>query len=102
MDMYGELLQDSLNILNTWNNYFCQLLNVHGVNDVRQTEIYTAQLLVLEPSSFDIEIALHKLKRSKLTDTDQILAELVQALRSTNLLNLFRIATAVRGTCYCA
>ena len=29
-------------ILARWRNHFPQLLNVHGVNDVRQTEIHTA------------------------------------------------------------
>jgi hypothetical protein len=34
---YGELFAQSQNILITSKNYFCQLLNVHGANDVRQT-----------------------------------------------------------------
>jgi hypothetical protein len=50
----GDLLGDSHSILNRWKNYFCQLLNVHGVNDVRQTEIHTAQPLVPEPSSSEV------------------------------------------------
>jgi hypothetical protein len=36
-DESGGLLADSHNILNRWKNYFWQLLNVHGVNDVRKT-----------------------------------------------------------------
>jgi len=32
----GELGADSHSILARWRNYFSQLLNVHGVNDVRQ------------------------------------------------------------------
>jgi hypothetical protein len=62
-----------------WKNYFCQLLNVHGVNDVRQTEIHTAEQLVHEPSSFAVEIAIGKLKGYKSPGIDQILAELIQA-----------------------
>jgi hypothetical protein len=54
-------------------------LNVHGVNDVRQTEIHTAEPLVPEPSSSEVEIAIEKLKRYKSPGTDQILAELIQA-----------------------
>ena len=38
-DEKGELVADSHNILAMWRNNFSQLLNVHGVNDVRQTEI---------------------------------------------------------------
>jgi hypothetical protein len=33
----GDLLADSDSFLNRWNNYFCQLLKVHSINDVRQT-----------------------------------------------------------------
>jgi len=38
-------------------NYFCQLLKVHAVNDVRQTEIHTAEPLIPEPSCFKVEVA---------------------------------------------
>jgi hypothetical protein len=41
-DENGDLLSDSHNILNRWNNYFSQLLNVHNVSKVRQIEIHTA------------------------------------------------------------
>jgi hypothetical protein len=43
-------------------NYFSQLLSVHGVNDVRQTEIHTAGTLVPESSAFEIELVIEKLK----------------------------------------
>jgi len=35
--------------------------------DVRQTEIHTAEPLVLKPSYFKVEIVIHKLKRYKIT-----------------------------------
>jgi hypothetical protein len=54
-------------------------LNVHGVNDVRQTEMHTAEPLVSEPSSFEVEITIEKLKRYKLPSMGKILAELIQA-----------------------
>jgi hypothetical protein len=60
-------------------NYFCQLLNVREVNDVRQTEIHTTEPLVPEPSSSEVEIAIEKLKRYKSPGIDQIPAELIQA-----------------------
>jgi len=56
---------DSLNILAKCKNYFFQLLNAHGVNDVRHTEIHTAEPLVPEPSDFDFELAIEKLKSHK-------------------------------------
>ncbi|PNF36913.1 hypothetical protein B7P43_G08389 [Cryptotermes secundus] len=42
-DENGDLLADSHNILNRWRNYFSQLLNVHRVSAVRQTEIHRAE-----------------------------------------------------------
>jgi hypothetical protein len=42
----GDQLADSHSILNRRKNYFCQLLSLHGVYDVRQTEIHTAEPLL--------------------------------------------------------
>jgi hypothetical protein len=53
-------------------NYYSQLLNVHSVKDVKQIEIYTAESLVPDPSPFEVEIAIAKLKRYKLPGSDQI------------------------------
>jgi len=44
-------------------NYFSQLLDVHGVNDVRQTKIRTAKPLVPEPSAFEFEMDIENKKR---------------------------------------
>jgi hypothetical protein len=46
-------------------NNFCQILNVCGVNDVRQAEMCIAQPLVPEPRRFKVEIATEKLQRYK-------------------------------------
>jgi hypothetical protein len=61
-DEQGDLVVDSHSILARWRNYFSQILNVHGIIDVRQAEIHTAELLVPELSVSDIELAIHKLK----------------------------------------
>jgi hypothetical protein len=45
----------------------------------RQTEIHIAERLVLEPSPFEVEIAIAKLKEYKSPGSDQIPAELIQA-----------------------
>ena len=46
-----------------WRNCFFQLLNVYGVNGVRQIEIHTAEpLLVPEPRAFKVELAIEKVK----------------------------------------
>jgi len=42
-----------------------QLFSVHGVNYVRQTEMHTAEPLVPEPSNFDVEMAIEKVKKHK-------------------------------------
>jgi hypothetical protein len=34
------------NIVNRWNNYFYQLVNVHTVSDVGQIEVHSAEPLV--------------------------------------------------------
>jgi len=36
----GDLVIDSHSILARWRDYFSQPFNVHGVSDVRQTEIH--------------------------------------------------------------
>ncbi|PNF22122.1 hypothetical protein B7P43_G06799 [Cryptotermes secundus] len=78
-DENGDLLADSHYILNRWRNYYSQLLSVHRVSDVRQTEIHTAEPLVPNPSLFEVESAIAKLKRYKSPGSDQIPAELIQA-----------------------
>jgi len=60
-DMNGDLLADSHSILNRWKNYFCQLLNVHGVSDVRHTEMHIVEPLVPEHSSFEVQITFEKI-----------------------------------------
>ena len=62
-----------------WRKHFSQLLNVHAINDVRQTEICTAEPLVPESSAFEFEMTTEKLKRHKSLGTDQIPAEVFQA-----------------------
>jgi len=55
-------LTDPDSTLAVWRNNFCQLLNVHGVNDVRQAEIHTAELLVPELSALEVRWLLKSLK----------------------------------------
>jgi hypothetical protein len=64
-DENGDLVADSHSVLARWRDHFSQLLNTHGVNNVRQTEIHTAERLVPEPSAFEVEMAIEKLKRHK-------------------------------------
>jgi len=74
-----ELVADPHSIMARWRNYFSQLLNIHEDNDVRQAEIHTVEPLVPEPSAFDVELAIGKLKNYKSPGIDQISAELIKA-----------------------
>jgi hypothetical protein len=71
----GDFVTDSHSILAIWRDHFSQLLNVHGVNDVRQTEIHTAETT----SAFEVELAIEELKSHRSPGIDQIPAELIKA-----------------------
>jgi len=73
------MVADSLSILARWRKHFSQLLNIHGVNDVRQARLLTAEPLVPEPSAFEFLLAIEKLKSHKSPGIDQIPAELFKA-----------------------
>jgi len=53
-------------------------LNVHGVKDVRQTEIHTTEPLMPELSAFEVEMAIENPKRHTSPCIDQIPAELIK------------------------
>jgi len=54
-----------------------QLLNVHGDNDVWQTQIHMAKPLAPKQSAFEFAIVTEKLKRHKSPGIDQIPAEFI-------------------------
>ena len=96
-DKKGDLVADSHSVMVRWSNYFSQILNVHGVSDVREAEIHTVEPLVPERSALEVELATEKLKSHKSTGIDQIPAELIKAgvaqfaVRFINLSLLFGI-----------
>jgi len=57
-DEKGDLLIDSHSTLARWRKHFSELFNEYWVNNVRQTEIHTAEPLVSEPSAFEFEMAI--------------------------------------------
>ena len=59
-DENGDLVTDSHSILSRWRNHFSQPLIVLGVNDVRQTEIHTAEPLMPERSASEVEMTTEK------------------------------------------
>jgi hypothetical protein len=78
-DDKGHLIADSHSIIVRWKNYFSQILNVHGVIEVRQAEIHIAEPLVPEPSALEMELIIEKLKSHKSPGIDQIPAKLSKA-----------------------
>jgi len=86
---------DSHSIVARWRNYFSQLFNVHGVNDVRQAEIHTAEPPVPEPSAPEIELAIDKLKSHKSPGIDQIPAELIKTGGITICLKIHKLITSI-------
>jgi hypothetical protein len=96
-DKKHDLVTDSHSISVRWRNHFSQLFNIHGVSEVRQTEIHTEEPLVPEPSAHKVEMAIEKAKRYKSLGTGQIPAEMIEAgveqftLISINALILFTI-----------
>jgi len=64
-DEKGDLVRGSHIILASWRNQFSQLFIIHGIIEVRQTEIHTAEPLVHEPSVFEFEMTIEKLKGQK-------------------------------------
>ena len=70
-------------ILARWRKHFSQLLSVHGVNDVGQTKIHTAERMVPEVSALEDEMAIENLKRHKSPGIDQIPVELIKSGRRT-------------------
>jgi hypothetical protein len=96
-DGNGNLIEVPQNVLNRWKNFFNQVLNVHGVHDIRQIDIHTAEPLVPEPSLDEVEISIAKLKSCKSPGTDNIPHELIKAgvkhyiPRNTDLFVVFGI-----------
>ena len=86
---------DSYSIVARWRNYFSQLFNVHGVKDVGQAEIHTAEPLVPEPNAFEVELAIDKLKSHKSPGIAQIPAELVKAGGRTICLEIHKLITSI-------
>jgi hypothetical protein len=79
-DEKGNLVADSQSILARWRKFCSQLLNVHGVNNLKQTEIHTAEPLVPEPSAFDVELTTEKLKSHESPDIHLIPTELIKTV----------------------
>ena len=94
-DEKGELVADPHSIMARWRNYFFQLLNVHEDNDVRQAEIHTVEPLMPEPSAFEVQLAIAKLKNHKSPGIDQIPAELIKASGRTTCRAIHKLIISI-------
>jgi len=94
-DEKGDLVADSHGLVARWRKYFSQIFNVHGVKDVGQAEIPTAELLVPEPSASEVELAIDKLKSHKSPGIDQIRAELTKAGGRTIYLEIHKLIISI-------
>jgi hypothetical protein len=92
-DEMADMVADSHSVLAGWRNYLSQLLNIHGVNGVSQTEIHTAKPLVPEPSDFEVEMTVEKLKSHKSPGIDPIPAELIKAGGRTICYEIHKLIT---------
>jgi len=90
-DEKGDLVADSRSIVARWRNYFSQLFNVHGVKDVRQAEIHTAEPLIPEPNASEVGLAIDKIKSHKSPGIDQIPAELIKVGCRTICLEIHKL-----------
>jgi len=93
----GDLVTDSHSIVAKWRNHLFQLLNVHRVNDLRQTEIHTAEPLVPELSVFKVEMAERKLKSHKSRGINQIPAELIKAGGRTIRSEIYKLINSIQN-----
>ena len=59
------------------------MFNIHGVSSVKQTELYTVEPLVHDPNTFEVEMAIEKLKIHKSPGSEQIPAEFISAAGRT-------------------
>jgi hypothetical protein len=70
-------------------------LNVHNVSDVGQTEVQTAESSAAGPHYSRLKIAITKLKKYESADSDQILAELIQAGGETLLSVIHKLINSI-------
>jgi hypothetical protein len=73
------------------------VLNVHGVHDVRQTAIHTAEPLVSEPCLVEVEIAIGTFKRHKSPGNDQIPIELIKAAGEILCSKIHKLICSIRN-----
>ena len=95
----GDLVAEFHHTLARRRNCFSQILNVHGVNNIRQTEIHTPEPLVPEPSASEVELTIEKLKSHKSPGIDKIPAELIKVGGRPMCLEIHKLITSKFHCC---
>jgi hypothetical protein len=91
----ANLVAQAHSTLARWQNHFSQLLNVHWVNNVRQTEIQAAELLGPDSCAFRGWDGYWKAKRHKSPGTDPIPAEPIKVGGTTIHLEIHKLTNSV-------
>jgi len=73
----GDLVTNCHSILGEVEELFLPATELHKVNEVRQTEIHTAERLVPELSAFELELTIEKLKSHKTPGIEQVTERVV-------------------------
>jgi len=94
-DEKGDLVAYSHIIVARRRKYFSQLFNVHGVKDVGQAEIHTAEPLIPEPSASEVEVPIDKLKSHKSPGIGQIPAEQIKAGGRAICFEIHKLITSI-------
>jgi hypothetical protein len=74
-----DLVADTHSIVARWRNYFSQLFNVHRFKNAGKEEKPTEEPLLTEPTTFEFELYIDKIKSHKSPGIDEISAELIKA-----------------------
>jgi hypothetical protein len=70
-------------------------LIIHRVSDICQREIHTAEPILPDSCSFEVEIDIAKLKKYKSPGSDQILAEMIQAGGKTSESEVHNLSNSI-------
>ena len=73
------ILLVSHSVSTRWRKFVSQLFFEHEFSVVRQTEIHTAEPLVLDPKALEIDMLIEKLKTHISAGTDQSTVEFIIA-----------------------
>jgi hypothetical protein len=74
---------------------FSEPLNTHRVNDEKKKKIHTAEPLEPEPSAFEFQLAIEKVKNRKSPDIDQISEELIKTWGRTNRPETYKLIISI-------